>query len=137
MAQQEWTFTRGFARAVLAGLGVALFFAFVLGTVGAFAPVIMLHLILRIAISFGVAWVLFKTVQAAGGAVGWPFTILATLLTVLAMTLSLVGIELGPEIAPGAPDRETPPPPLSLITTWTTIPLMAGAIGAALLEHEG
>ncbi len=83
--ERPWTTERGMAKAALAGSGVAIVLAALLGVLAAHVPTMIYHIILRTAISFGVCWLLLRTVEYFGGATGWPFTTIAVVLSLLVM----------------------------------------------------
>jgi hypothetical protein len=83
--QDDWSPAIGMRRAVLRACVVALIIGASLFPVDVYLPAVLLNFWIRLAVSFGTAWILFRVVQGAAGMVGWPCTALAVGLSLLVL----------------------------------------------------
>jgi hypothetical protein len=81
----QWSPANGLVRGALWGLVACLILVALLAPLAWYAPLMVLQVLLRTAIGFGSAWILFGVIQRKTGLVGWPITGLAVAYALLVL----------------------------------------------------
>ncbi len=82
---EGYAFETRFIYALIAGLVASVILAVLEAPLAWFLPSLAANWLLRSALAFFTAWILFEAVHRAAGMVGWPFSILVGILTVLVL----------------------------------------------------
>jgi hypothetical protein len=129
-------FRPAFTRAAVAGLLAAAVLGILLSPLAWYRPAFALSGLLRVVIAFAVAWVLFEVVHRAGGMIGWPFSGLVAVLTVLVLLshhviFALHGVPTTRGVAAGSVWLT---PKVLLVVN---IPALVGLVGCIWVRHDG
>ncbi|MBU0638592.1 MAG: hypothetical protein KKB50_06985 [Planctomycetes bacterium] len=82
---EDWTPAKGMLRAAAFGVPTAVLLAGLTMLGAYYVPVLFLNMLLRTALAFAIAWILFGVVQRSAGMVGYSCTALAIVLTLLVL----------------------------------------------------
>lgn len=119
---EEQIYRQAYWQSLPAAVIAAVVLAFVVGVLGVASPRIVMHPILRIAISYGVMWcVLHAMYYGGGGLMGFKVTATAWLLANAAM---IAGFVLIPFLHESAPTGSTPRPNDDLAVAYVLLVLL-------------